>query len=140
MGNDGTAWTDVHRRPSPSHSVAAVTHRRSIAQSGGSFQRRLFACQHDNFRTIKGSTMKLGGYVHSTKISPEFDCQGQRSRSPGTKTEIVRQSVRQSSSGARSSCGILFGAVLWGAVLYAGGKISACCLVSYVNGTQCLQL
>jgi len=31
--------------------------------------------------------MKLSGYVHCTKISPEFECQGQRSRSPETKND-----------------------------------------------------
>jgi len=45
----------------------------------------------------------------STKISPEFEFTGQRSRSPGTK-----------------KCGILSGAVLAGAryVVYAGEKIN----------------
>jgi len=33
--------------------------------------------------------MKIGRYVHCTKISPEFECQGQRSRSAGTKNEKV---------------------------------------------------
>ena len=33
----------------------------------------LFVCQHDNFRTIKRRMMKLGGYVHCTQISPEFE-------------------------------------------------------------------
>jgi len=42
------------------------THRRSIAERGGCFQRRLFVCQcvcpHDNFRTTKRrTTIKLGG-------------------------------------------------------------------------------
>jgi len=39
-------------------------------------------CQHDNFRTIQRRMMELnGGYVHCTKISPEFECQGH----PGQK-------------------------------------------------------
>jgi len=45
-----------------------ITHRRSVAKRGGCFQRRLFfvclsvcVCQHDNFRTIKRRTTKLGG-------------------------------------------------------------------------------
>jgi len=42
-----------------------ITHRRSIAEQGGRFQRRLFVCQfvysNDNFRTIQPSMMKLGG-------------------------------------------------------------------------------
>jgi len=33
---------------------------------------------NDNFRTIKRRMTKLGGYVHSTKISPEFEFQGYR--------------------------------------------------------------
>jgi len=70
--------------------------------------------------------------VHCTKISSEFECQGQMSRSPGTKTK---------------KCGILFGSRPLGAVLirhffsgavlgcavlrqfYAGEIISACCVV-----------
>jgi len=42
-----------------------------------------FVCQHYNFQTIKRRMVKLGSYVHCTKISPEFECQ--RSRSLGTK-------------------------------------------------------
>jgi len=41
--------------------------------------------------------------VHCTKISPEFECQGQRSRSPGQKNEEVQHFVRELSSGVRSS-------------------------------------
>ena len=55
--------------------------------------------------------------MHCTKISPEFECQGQRSRSPETK---------------RNSVAFCSGAVIEGIVLrqfYAGGKIRACCLV-----------
>jgi len=40
----------------------------------------------------------------------------------GTKNENVRHFVRESSSGAQSSCGIFSGAVLMVAVHYAGGK------------------
>jgi len=78
--------------------------------------------------------MKLGGYVHSVKISPEFECHGQRSEVKVTwdnKNEKVRHFVRESSSGARSSCVIFSKAVLGVAVLYAGGKISACMLSSF---------
>jgi len=60
------------------------THRRSIAKRGGCFQRRLFVCQcvcpRDNFRMTKRRTIKLGAEVHCTKISPEFEGQGQRSK------------------------------------------------------------
>ena len=75
---------------------------------------------------------KLGSYVHSTKISPEFECQGQRS-----KVKVTGDKKRKSAvfcSGV-VFCGAVLvqhffsGAVLWDAVLYAGGKISACCLV-----------
>ena len=42
-----------------------ITHRRSIANRGGRFQRHLFVSlfvrQHDDFRTIKRTMMKLGG-------------------------------------------------------------------------------
>ena len=38
-----------------------ITHWCSIAERAGCFQRRLFVCQHDNFRTIKRTMMKLGG-------------------------------------------------------------------------------
>jgi len=61
-----------------------ITHRRSIADRGGCFQRRLFGCQfvcqHDNFRTIEHRTLNLGGWVHCTKILPELEYQGQRSK------------------------------------------------------------
>ena len=46
------------------------------------------------------------------KVSPEFECQGQRSKVKATgdkKNEKMRHFVPESSSGARSSCGILFG-------------------------------
>jgi len=45
-------------------SLCIFTHRHSIAEQGGCFQRRLFVnlsvCQHDNFRTIKRRMMKFG--------------------------------------------------------------------------------
>ena len=48
-------------------------------------------------------------------------------RSTGTKNEKVRNFVRESSSGVRSSCGIFSGAVH-----YASGKIGSCCLIYIV--------
>jgi len=51
---------------SPALALASsfVTYRRSIAERGGCFERRLFVnlfvCQHDNFRTIERRMMKLG--------------------------------------------------------------------------------
>jgi len=47
-----------------SYNSAVITHRHSIAERGGCFQRRLsvclFVCQHDNFRKTKRRT-KLDG-------------------------------------------------------------------------------
>ena len=40
---------------------AVLNHRSSIAERCGCFQRCLFDCQHDTFRTIKRRTTKLGG-------------------------------------------------------------------------------
>ena len=71
--------------------------------------------------------------MHCTKISPEFEFGGQRSRSPGTK-KIKK-------------CGISSGAVLGGAScvvcqFYAGGIIHACayCLVIVLYIIFCLFL
>jgi len=75
---------------------------------------------------------KLGGYVHSTKISPEFECQGQRSKVKVTGDKKTKKCGILFGSRIlwRSPCAEFFsGAVLGDAVLYAGGKISACCLV-----------
>jgi len=78
----------------------------------------LFVCSHDNFRTIQRRMMKLDGWVHCTEISPEFQCHNQRSK------------VKVTGDKQTKKCGILF----WSRPLvlrqiYAGGKISACCLV-----------
>jgi len=68
-------------------------------------------CQHDNFRTTKRRMMKLDDYVRCTKMSSEFECQGQGStiKVTGTKNEKVRRFVRESSSGERSSGGFFYG-------------------------------
>jgi len=67
-------------------------------------------CQHDNFRMIKRRMMKLGGYVHCTKISPsssfKVKVKGEGHRKQ--KNEKVQHFVRKSSSGERFSCGIFF--------------------------------
>ena len=58
--------------------------------------------------------------MRCTKISPEFERRRQRSKVKVTGTKKTR------------TCGFCSGVVLWGTVLrqfYAGGKISACCLV-----------
>jgi len=46
----------------------------------------LFLCSHNNFRATQGRMMKLGRQAHCTKCWLEFECQGQRSSSLGTKT------------------------------------------------------
>ena len=64
--------------------------------------------------------------MHCTKIAPEFECQGQRSRSPGTKMKNcwVIPVGRTQQTAADDT-------IAWqpGVTGYAGGKISACCLV-----------
>ena len=68
---------------------------------GGCFQQRLFVCLsvylfvclHDNFQTIKCGMMKLGGYIHSTKISPEFEFEGQR-----LMVKVTRDKKQQSTA------------------------------------------
>jgi len=89
---------------------------------------RLFVCQHDNFRTIKRRMMKLGSQMHCTVISPEFECQGQRS-----KVKVTGDKKRKSATfcsgvvlwGARSSCGIFSAAVLGGASTPVGKSAHA---------------
>ena len=46
--------------------------------------------------------------MHCTKISPDFECQGQRSKLQGTKDEKVRHFVLESSSGVRSYSAAFF--------------------------------
>jgi len=97
----------------------------------------LSVCQHDNFRTIKHRMTKVGGYMHSTKISSEFKCV-QRSTSLGTKKT--------------KKCGNLFGsralgssrrprAALFSEVVLGGAATpvekSACCLVTTYNLILC---
>jgi len=121
------------------------THRRSVAKRGGCFWRRLFVCllvclfvsQHDNFQTIKRRMMKLGGYVLCTQISPNFECQGQRSRSPGTKK--IRKTAESSSLTMHSEACAVGGTqqaatdntIAWlpGGDGLSRCKISTCCLV-----------
>ena len=42
-------------------------------------------CSHDNFQMIQHRMTKLDGQVHCTKISSEFECQGQGHRGQKTK-------------------------------------------------------
>ena len=115
-----------------------LTHRRSVVERGGCFQRRLFVCQfvslfvyqRSNFRTIKRRMTKLGGQVHCTKISLQFEfrVKGQGSRSPGTK---------------RKKCGIFSRAVLGARVVSSasstqvGKSAHAVQLVSTLSSNCC---
>jgi len=67
-----------------------------------------FVCQHDNLQTIKCRMMKLGSYVHCTKISPEFECRSQRH---------WRQKLK--------SAAFCLGVVLWGASMLVGKSVHA---------------
>ena len=49
----------------------------------------LFICQQDNFQMIKHTMMKLGGYLHSIKISPEFKIRGHRPHCEVPKPRIL---------------------------------------------------
>jgi len=53
-------------------------------------------CLHDNFRTTKHRTIKLVDYVHCTKLSPEFEGQGQRSKVKVTKDKKKRKTAESS--------------------------------------------
>jgi len=92
-----------------SHAMYINTHRRSIAQCGGCFQRRLFVCcQHDNFRTLKRRMMKLAVTCNVQTSRPSSNVKVKDQGHRDKKNEKVRHFVRESSSGARSSCGIFF--------------------------------
>jgi len=69
--------------------------------------------------------IKLDSYMHSTKISPEFECQDQRSRSQGLKTKKCGILFGSRPLGARSSCSIVSGVVLWGAATPVGKSAHA---------------
>jgi len=67
--------------------------------------------------------------VQCTKISPEFEFGNQRSK------------VKVTTDKKTKKCGIFSGAVLAGAScvvcqFYASGKISACCLYSWLDKTK----
>jgi len=60
-------WVTVFGRPGSifstisTNTTLAITRRRSVAERGGCFQRRLFVCQHNSCRMIKHRMMKRGG-------------------------------------------------------------------------------
>jgi len=83
----------------------------------------LFVCLHDNYQRIKRRMMKLGGYVYCTKISPEFEFGGSMS-----KVKLTRD--RKQKSVAFFLAAVIGGASCVVRQFYAGGKSSACCLLS----------
>ena len=63
--------------------------------------------------------MKLGGYVHCTKVSHEFECQSQSSRSSGTKkNEKVRHFLGAVLGGASTPVGKSEHAVFMSCISY----------------------
>jgi len=123
-----------------------ITHRRTIAERGGCFQRHLFVslfvCLFVN--TITSERLNVGWwklavrcFVQNSRPSSNAKVKGQRSRSLGQKRKsatfcsgvvlwgavLVRHIFRERSSGARST------GALRTCQFYAGGKISACCQV-----------
>jgi len=71
----------------------------------------LFVCQHDNFRTIKRRMIKLGGYVHCTKISPEFEFWviGPASGSPHPKMWWFAESLHKVGKNQKTDIGVAVG-------------------------------
>ena len=75
--------------------------------------------------------MKLGGYVQCTKISPKFECQGQRSRSSGTKNALsaadIPGCVPMACAGCKQRAATADGPILWlpGGVF---GRLHAVCV------------
>jgi len=81
----------------------------------------LFVCQHDNFRTIRRWNLA------------DCRCTVQKSH-PSSNLGVKGQRPKVTRDKKNKKCGIFSEVVLWRAVLrqlYAGGKISACCLVQY---------
>jgi len=65
--------------------------------------------------------------VHCTKISPNFECQGQRPRLMGTKkNKKAWHFVSESSCGVRYSCGSFFGSGPGGTVLGGLAAVYGC--------------
>jgi len=62
----------------------------------------LFVCQHDNFRTIKRTTINLAVrcIIQKSRPSSNVKVKGQRSRSPGTKKTKTAESSPLTSKGA----------------------------------------
>ena len=73
--------------------------------------------------------------MQCTNISPKFECQGQRSRSPGTKKRKTDESSPLTTHSKSCAVGRMQQddtIAPPGVSDYAGGKISACCLVSSI--------
>jgi len=109
-----------------------IYHRRSTAERGGCFQRRLFVCLSVCCLSTRLTSERLNGgwwnlavrcVAQKSRPSSNLGVKGQSSRSPGTKKtkKCAILFVRESSSGAaRSLCGIFSAAVLWGTAMPVG--------------------
>jgi len=75
----------------------------------------------------KCRTIKFGGEVHCTKISPTFEDQGQGHQGTAESFQMTMHS--RACAVARSHAAHSNIACHPGVVGYASGKISACCLV-----------
>jgi len=99
-------WTSLYwAMTTPVTLLLLFTHRRSIAERGGCFQRRLFVSLFVN--TITSERLNVGQWnlavrctAQKSRPSSNVKVKGQRLRSPGTKNEKVRYFVWQPSSGA----------------------------------------
>ena len=100
-------------------------------------------------RTTKRRTIKVGGQVHCTKISLEFECRGQRSKVKVTRDKKRKTAESSPSTMHSRACAVAIGrtqhaarsnrrchCVPPGVTGYAGGKIRACCLFIAGNCSQ----
>jgi len=85
----------------------------------------LSVCQHDKLQTIKRSMMKLGGYMHCTKISPNSNVKvkGQGHRGQKTKKCCIIFGSHPLGHGPHVAC--FLGAVLGGASTPVGKSARA---------------
>ena len=112
-----------------------ITHRRSIVERGGCFQRHLFVCLSVCLfvNTITYEWLNVGWWnflvrctVQKSRLNSNLGVKGQGLRSPGTKNEKVRHFVCESFSGAQFSFGIIVpGAIFGGASMPVGKSAHA---------------
>jgi len=111
--------------------VTIITHRRSIAERGGCFQRRLFVCRFvclfvniitSERLNIERWNLAVRCIVQKYRPSSNFGIIGPTPGSPHPKMWRFAEWLRKKST---SSCIVR--------QFYAGGKISACCLISNLH-------